>query len=108
MSSVEVGLFHGGESRMNRGMLPICDPSRFATSPSTGKLVGVNVQNTCKKKLGKSDLSDLTVFRPPMFPVGGTMRWKTKNAIFLRETRTFTGNVIVSRGADILIRLEIE
>ena len=29
--------------------------------------------------------------------VGGTRRWKKKNAIFLRETRTFTGNFVVSR-----------
>ena len=44
-----------------------------------------------------------------MFLVDGTRRWKKKNAIFLRETRTFTGNFIVSRPAtDILIRLEIE
>ena len=48
--------------------------------------------------MGISVLSDLTRFRPPMFPVGGTRRWKKKNAIFLRETLTFTGNVIVSRG----------
>ena len=47
-------------------------------------------------------------FRPPMFPVGDTRRWKKENAIFLCETLTFTGNFIVSRGTDILIRLEIE
>ena len=41
--------------------------------------------------------TDLTLFRPPMFLVGGTRRWKKKNSIFLRETRTFTGNFIVSR-----------
>ena len=33
-----------------------------------------------------------------MFPVGVIRRWKKKNAIFLRETRTFTGNFIFCRG----------
>ena len=40
--------------------------------------------------------------------MGGTRRWKKKNAIFLRETRTFIGNFIVSRGTDMIIPLEIE
>ena len=65
--------------------------------PLQGKWWGIKVQITCKK-LGIPVLSDLTLFRPLMFPVGGTRRWKKKNAIFLRETRTFTGNFIVSRG----------
>ena len=51
------------------------------------------------KKLGIYVLSDLTLFRSPMFPVGGIRRWKTKNVIFLRETRPLTDNLIVSWGA---------
>ena len=43
-----------------------------------------------------------------MFLVGDTRRWKKKNAIFLCETRTFTGNSIVSPVTYIRIRLEIE
>ena len=42
------------------------------------------MSKTLVKKLGISVLSDLTLFRPPMFPVGGTRRWKTKNVIFAR------------------------
>ena len=65
--------------------------------PLQGNWWGTKVQITCKK-LGISVLSDLTLFRPPMFPVGGTRWWNKKNAIFLRETRTFTGSFIVRRG----------
>ena len=44
-----------------------------------------------------SILSDLTLFVSPIFPVGGTRRWKTKNAIFLRETGTIIGESGVKR-----------
>ena len=71
---------------------PICD------LPLYREIGGGQRSKSLAKKIGISVLSDLTRFRPPMFPVGGTRRWKKKNAIFLRETLTFTGNVIVSRG----------
>ena len=54
------------------------------------------MSKTLVEKFGISVLSDLTLFRPPMFPVSGIRWWKMKNAIFLRETHTFTGNFIDS------------
>ena len=99
----KVKIFDHSITRSCREFAGVREGHLFATLPDLRPPLyrengGGQRSKSLAKKLGISVLSDLTLFRPSMFPVGGIRRWKKKNAIFLCETRTFTGNFIVSLG----------
>ena len=59
------------------------------------------MSKTLAKKLGISVLSDLTIFRPAMFPVGGTRRYdgiRKMQFSYVKRVPTFNGNFVVSWG----------